>query len=80
MTGKLTQSGNVEINKGIYGESDPYTTIDGSSLDINTKAINIGNLTSGSVDIKTKEINIGTAQTSIDSSSTRNSLKIGGLE
>lgn len=79
ITGKLTQSGNVEINKGVYGESHPSTTIDGSSLNVNTRVVNIGNnktktKDTDSIDVKTKEINIGTASTD---STSRNTLKIG---
>ena len=77
ITGTLTQSGNVEINKDKYGESDPSTTIDGSSLNVNTKTVNIGNLKSDSVDVKTTNINIGTSKTNFDLESHRNILKIG---
>ena len=76
ITGELIQTGNVKINEGVYGESAPSTTIDGSSLNVNTKTVDIGNLTSGSVDIKTEEINIGTADTSI-SPEKRNTLNVG---
>lgn len=76
ITGELIQTGNVKINEGVYGKSAPSTTIDGSSLNVNTKTVDIGNLTSGSVDIKTEEINIGTADTSI-SPEKRNTLNVG---